>query len=102
MRIVRSLVMAETSSNRGVSPVLVSVLDLYPRFASLSNSHASTAPEAPAWSNRIRATSQSFSVRAQSRSGFASPARVQTEVACTEGHQLKQSSHDRDVLQEVE
>jgi hypothetical protein len=33
MRIVRSLVIAETSSNRGVSPVLVSSLKLYPRFA---------------------------------------------------------------------
>ncbi len=45
--------------------------------ASLASSHPSTAPEAPAWSNRIWATAPSLSVRAQSRcSSPAMPSQV--------------------------
>src|ERR1700722_20405294 len=62
---------------RGQTRLIASALTPYARFASLSSSHASTAPEAPAWSNRIRATSPSFSVRAQSRcSSPAMPSHV--------------------------
>src|SRR5439155_4350084 len=49
----------------------------YTRCASLASSHPSTAPEAPAWSNRIWATAPSLSVRAQSRcSSPAMPSHV--------------------------
>jgi len=44
----------------------------YARTASFASSHASTVPEAPAWSNRICATSPSFSVRAPIALQFSS------------------------------
>src|ERR1700761_6129546 len=39
---------------------------------------------------------------ARALGGLAGAARVQTDVASTEGHELKQPAHDRDVFQEVE